>query len=106
MRCSSPVEAQTASLSSLAGLKAIFFEALILIGSPVCGLRPVRAARLRTCRMPRPVTLAFSPETFTGFFSAPGAVAFAGFFAAFAAALGAADFGAEALLAGAFLVVV
>ena len=39
---------------SLAARKAIFFEALIFTGSPVCGLRPMRAARLRTCRMPRP----------------------------------------------------
>src|SRR6478735_477885 len=45
---------QMASLSSLAARKAIFLEALILIDSPVAGLRPIRAARLRTCRMPRP----------------------------------------------------
>src|SRR5215204_6274859 len=52
---------QMASLRSLAGLKAIFFDALILIGSPVCGLRPMRAARLRTCRMPRPLRRILSP---------------------------------------------
>src|SRR5207245_156772 len=45
---------QTASLSSLAGRKATFLLALIWIGSPVAGLRPMRAARLRTTRMPRP----------------------------------------------------
>src|SRR5262252_9625524 len=39
---------QTASLSSLAARKATFLLALILIGSPVAGLRPMRAARLRT----------------------------------------------------------
>src|SRR5262249_16919938 len=44
---------QTASLSSLAARKATFLLALIWIGSPVAGLRPMRAARLRTPRMPR-----------------------------------------------------
>ncbi len=41
----SPASGQTASLSSFAGRKAIFLDALIFIGSPVCGLRPERAAR-------------------------------------------------------------
>src|SRR3712207_6877395 len=36
-------------------------EALIFTGSPVCGLRPMRAARLRTCRMPRPDRRILSP---------------------------------------------
>jgi hypothetical protein len=31
--------------------------ALILMASPVAGLRPIRAGRLRTCRMPRPPIL-------------------------------------------------
>ena len=48
------VSRQTDSLSSLAGRKATFLLALIWIGSPVAGLRPMRAARLRTTRMPRP----------------------------------------------------
>jgi hypothetical protein len=39
---------QTASLSSLAARKATFLLALIWIASPVAGLRPIRAARLRT----------------------------------------------------------
>ena len=39
---------QTASLSSFAARKATFLLALIWIGSPVAGLRPMRAARLRT----------------------------------------------------------
>jgi hypothetical protein len=39
---------QIASLSSLAGRKAIFLLALIWIGSPVAGLRPIRAARALT----------------------------------------------------------
>ena len=43
-----PMKPQTASLSSLAARKATFLLALILIGSPVAGLRPMRAARLRT----------------------------------------------------------
>src|SRR5262249_16756431 len=38
-----------------------FLLALILIGSPVAGLRPMRAARLRTCRMPRPLMRMRSP---------------------------------------------
>src|SRR5437016_1526912 len=46
--------AQTASLSSFAARNATFLLALILIGSPVAGLRPIRAARWRTCRMPSP----------------------------------------------------
>src|SRR5262249_23404348 len=45
---------QIASFNSLAARKATFLLALIWIGSPVAGLRPMRAARLRTCRMPRP----------------------------------------------------
>ncbi len=39
---------QIASLRSLATRKATFFDALILIASPVAGLRPMRAGRLRT----------------------------------------------------------
>jgi hypothetical protein len=35
--------------------KATFLLALMWIVSPVAGLRPMRAARLRTCRMPSPV---------------------------------------------------
>src|SRR5690606_19619335 len=50
-----------ASLRSFATRKATFFEALILMASPVAGLRPMRAARLRTCRMPRPVRRTLFP---------------------------------------------
>ena len=52
---------QTASLSSLAARKATFLLALIWIASPVAGLRPMRAARLRTCRIPRPTMRIRSP---------------------------------------------
>src|SRR6476660_1088383 len=52
---------QTASLRSFEARKATFLLALILIGSPVAGLRPMRAARLRTCRMPRPPMRMRSP---------------------------------------------
>src|SRR5271166_307457 len=45
----------TASFSSLAGRKATFLLAFILIASPVAGLRPILAARFRTWRMPKPV---------------------------------------------------
>jgi hypothetical protein len=48
---------QTASLRSLAARNATFLLALILMASPVAGLRPMRAARCRTCRMPRPTLL-------------------------------------------------
>src|SRR5262249_20574712 len=54
-------ECQTASLSSLAARNATFRLALILIGSPVAGLRPMRAARLRTTRMPSPPIRMRSP---------------------------------------------
>jgi hypothetical protein len=40
--------AYTASFSSLAGRKAIFLLALILIASPVAGFRPIVAAPFRT----------------------------------------------------------
>src|SRR6478752_9973879 len=45
---------QIAILSSLVTRKATFLLALIWIGSPVAGLRPMRAARFRTCRLPSP----------------------------------------------------
>src|SRR5262245_66249869 len=50
-------DAYTASFKSFAARKAIFLLALILMASPVAGLRPIRAGRLRTCRMPRPPIL-------------------------------------------------
>src|SRR5438874_889377 len=49
-----PLAGYTASFRSLAARKATFLLALILIGSPVAGLRPMRAGRLRTCRTPSP----------------------------------------------------
>src|SRR5581483_4579753 len=42
----------TASLVALDGRKRNFLEAAILIASPVCGLRPIRAARLATTNVP------------------------------------------------------
>src|SRR4051812_48423057 len=51
----------TASFNSLATRKATFLLALILIGSPVAGLRPMRAARFRTWSTPRPLILIRSP---------------------------------------------
>ena len=41
-------ETQTDSFNSLEARKATFLLALIWIASPVAGLRPMRAARLRT----------------------------------------------------------
>src|ERR1700733_4130191 len=51
----------TNSLSSFAGRKAIFLLAAILMDAPVAGLRPIRAGRERTCRMPRRVRRILSP---------------------------------------------
>jgi hypothetical protein len=39
----------------LAGRKAIFLLAAILIDAPVAGFRPIRADRALTCRIPRAV---------------------------------------------------
>src|SRR3546814_3021533 len=51
----------TASFSALPALKAGFFAAAIWISSPVRGLRPVRAARARTSKVPKPIRLTLSP---------------------------------------------
>ena len=47
--------------SSLAARNATFLLALILIASPVAGLRPIRAARFLTCKIPRPAIPTRSP---------------------------------------------
>src|SRR5690606_33470168 len=49
------------SLRALPALNAGFLEALILIVSPVFGLRPWRAARLRTWKVPKPTSVTVSP---------------------------------------------
>src|SRR6185503_21339883 len=54
IRCREERVDQIDFLSSLAARNATFLLALILIASPVAGLRPMRAARLRTCRTPNP----------------------------------------------------
>src|SRR5438128_11287430 len=51
----------TVSLKVFATEKPTFLRAGILIGSPVCGLRPVRAFILRRRKMPRPGILTDSP---------------------------------------------
>src|SRR3989441_4489948 len=51
----------TVSLKVLATEKPTFLRAGILIGSPVCGLRPIRAFILRSRKIPRPVILTDSP---------------------------------------------
>src|SRR3546814_11019512 len=51
------------SLSCLEALKRTDLEAAILIGSPVCGLRPLRAARLLTLKVPKP-TIVKPPSFF------------------------------------------
>ena len=45
----------TASLRALPALNAGTLEAAILISLPVCGLRPLRAARSRTSKLPKPI---------------------------------------------------
>lgn len=50
-----------ASLRAFPALKPGTFDALILIASPVLGLRPVRAARLRTENVPKPTKVTVSP---------------------------------------------
>src|SRR5437667_11068418 len=51
----------TVSLKVLATEKPTFLRAGILIGSPVCGLRPMRAFILRRRKIPRPGILTDSP---------------------------------------------
>ena len=53
----------TASLSALPGLNAGTLLAAISISSPVCGLRPLRAARSRTSKLPKPINCTFSPSS-------------------------------------------
>lgn len=55
----------SASFSALPALNAGTFDALILMVWPVRGLRPERAARLRTTKVPKPTSDTSSP-----FFSA------------------------------------
>ncbi len=50
-----------ASFKALPGLKAGIFDAAISISSPVCGLRPLRAARVRTSKLPKPINCTLSP---------------------------------------------
>ena len=52
----------TASFSSLPALKAGTLEAAICISSPVCGLRPVRAALSRTSNVPNPISCTFHQQ--------------------------------------------
>jgi len=51
----------TAVFSAVPALNAGALDALILIGAPVAGLRPLRAARLRTSNVPNPTSATLSP---------------------------------------------
>ena len=51
----------TATFSAAPALNAGTLAALILIASPVLGLRPARAARLRTSKVPKPTRATLSP---------------------------------------------
>ena len=44
-----------ASFNALPDTNAGTLDAAILISAPVCGLRPVRAARLLTLNVPKPI---------------------------------------------------
>src|SRR5215471_16797301 len=48
-------------IAILLGRKATFLLALMWIDSPVAGLRPTRAARLRTTKIPSPAIFTRSP---------------------------------------------
>jgi hypothetical protein len=52
-----------ASFNSSAGRNATFLLGAICNVSPVAGLRPVRASRLRTSSVPRPLILIRSPAS-------------------------------------------
>src|SRR2546427_12986425 len=60
-----PADQRIAAASSLPGRKRATLRALISICSPVCGLRPTRALRLDTVKVPKPTRATRSP-----FFSA------------------------------------
>jgi hypothetical protein len=51
----------TASLKPLSGVMRAFFDALILMASPVAGLRPIRAARSTFANLAKPVIATGSP---------------------------------------------
>lgn len=51
----------TAAFSVAPALNAGTLDALIFSASPVLGLRPVRAARLRTSKLPKPIKAILSP---------------------------------------------
>jgi hypothetical protein len=55
------VDDQIAIFKSLAARNATFLLALILIASPVIGLRPMRAAGLRATKMTSPMIFTRSP---------------------------------------------
>src|SRR6185369_950175 len=51
----------TASLRALPGRNLGTLAAAILISLPVCGLRPVRALRVETSKLPKPTSVTLSP---------------------------------------------
>ncbi len=54
-------------MSTWLGLKVSTLRALIGIGAPVCGLRPIRSFLARTTKLPKPEILIFSPSAKTSF---------------------------------------
>ena len=52
----------TSSFKAVPDLKTGAFLALIMIDLPVCGLRPLRSARSRTSKLPKPSNWTFSPS--------------------------------------------
>lgn len=55
-------DALTASFNALPAVNFGALLALIVIGSPVDGLRPVRSARLATAKLPNPISCTTSPR--------------------------------------------
>lgn len=51
----------TESFKALPALNTGTLRAAILISAPVCGLRPLRASRLRTSKLPKPTRETLSP---------------------------------------------
>src|SRR5574340_1084653 len=51
----------TAALKPAPAVKRGTVDAAILISAPVCGLRPVRAARLEDLKVPKPTRVTVSP---------------------------------------------
>lgn len=64
----------TAAFRLAPALNAGALEALIFSGAPVAGLRPLRAARLRTSNVPKPTSATLSPFLSVAVITSTGAI--------------------------------